>query len=222
MINQNSKLYSTLLVPLLIVLGAMIFLIVDKPERIVQPTFIIKTLRTKLPASGGLILADIKKNHPAPVFKPTPNIKSFLLVPSYPRVNWAGKAPFSKGKVVEIVLSSQRFLTWQDGVLLGNFATSTGKPGYNTKVGHFKILDHYRYATGGIPGQKWGMPYFMGIYFAGSTENGIHELPFVNGLRESSRDFGYPVSHGCVRLPIGVASVVYNWADRGTSVVIHY
>jgi len=77
-------------------------------------------------------------------------------------------------------------------------------------------------AIGVIKGQVWSMPYFVGIYQAGSTENGIHELPFLNGYRESSSSIGYPISHGCVRLRIGEAEKVYNFSKIDTPVYVHY
>ncbi len=204
------KFYSILLIPSLIAFGAMIFLIGYRQEQKTQSAHVVKT-------SLGVLAQENNKNRP----QRAEELKPYSLVPSYQQVPWHGQAPIKKGKVIEIVLSSQRFLTWQDGVLLGNFITSTGKPASPTKTGHFKILDHYRYATGGTRWEKWGLPYFMGIYFVGPLENGIHELPFVNGKRVSASDFGHPVSHGCPRLQIGIASVIYKWADNGTPVIIH-
>ena len=216
--NVMNRFYSILIIPLFIALGAMIFLINDRPEQKTKPTFfIVKTFREPLPATGGVILSKpkIKK-------KLKPTLKPYSLVAWYEKVRWYKKAPIFKGKVIEIDLSTQRFLTWQDGILLGNFIMSTGKSSTPTRTGRFKILDHYRMAYGSADGQNWAMPYWMGIYWAGSTENGIHELPFLDGVREGNWDLGRAVSHGCIRLPIGVASVVYKWAIKGTPVIIHY
>ena len=35
-------------------------------------------------------------------------------------------------------------------------------------------------------------------------------------------NFGVPMSHGCVGLPVGAAAYIYSWAPIGTMVSIHY
>ena len=62
------------------------------------------------------------------------------------------------------------------------------------------------------------MPYSLRFY------NGyyIHELPYwPGGYREGEEHLGIPVSHGCVRVGMGAAQNVYNFADIGTLVIIH-
>lgn len=136
----------------------------------------------------------------------------------------AAKLPEGKAteKSIEINLSSQRLTTWQDGKTLGTYLVSTGKPSTPTKAGVFEVLSKLPVAYGCGDGQCWKMPYWLGIYMVGSVENGIHELPFINGWREGSSSLGRGVSHGCVRLDIGPAEKVYNWTDIGIPINIHY
>jgi len=124
-------------------------------------------------------------------------------------------------KVIEINLTQQKLTTWEYGTWKGESVITTGKPSTPTRTGVFRVLDKLDFAYGGDGSQSWKMPYWMGIYFSGSTENGLHELPYINGYRESSRSLGRPLSHGCVRLPLGIAESVYHWAELGTPVVIH-
>ena len=134
---------------------------------------------------------------------------------------WSEPAPSSVGKIIEIVTSKQRFLVWENGVLLHNYPTSTGKDETPTKKGHFTVLSKYDMAYGGKADQAWAMPYFIGFYIAGGTENGIHALPYINGRKEGPGSLGRrPVSHGCVRLSDANAKIVYAWADIGTTQVI--
>jgi len=50
----------------------------------------------------------------------------------------------------------------------------------------------------------------------------IHELPYwPNGYREGENHLGVKVSHGCVRLGIGPAKYVFDWAEIGTPVYVH-
>lgn len=128
--------------------------------------------------------------------------------------------PTEKG--IEINLSSQKLKTWQDGKILGTYLVSTGKPSTPTKAGAFEVLSKIPTAYGCGDGQCWTMPYWLGIYRIGAIENGIHEMPFINGWREGSSSLGHPVSHGCVRLDIGPAEKIYDWADIGMPVDIHY
>ncbi len=125
-------------------------------------------------------------------------------------------------KKIEINLSTHKLILWEDERIVGEFLVSTGKSSTPTKTGEFLALTKLPVAYGGTYGQRWTMPYWIGIYNAGGQENGIHELPFINGVRESAWSLGHSISHGCVRLGIGEAELVYNWTDIGTPVIIHY
>lgn len=125
-------------------------------------------------------------------------------------------------KKIVIDVSEQMFYCYEEEELVKKFITSTGKPSTPTKIGSFKVLDKYRMAYGGTKDQSWVMPYWLGIYYAGSVENGIHALPYINGVKESSYSLGKMVSHGCIRLADGDAVWVYNWADIGTPVIVQW
>ena len=63
------------------------------------------------------------------------------------------------------------------------------------------------------------MPWFIQFTNQG---HGIHELPeWPSGYKEGTNHLGIPVSHGCVRLGIGPARQVYEFADVGIPIVIH-
>jgi lipoprotein-anchoring transpeptidase ErfK/SrfK len=65
------------------------------------------------------------------------------------------------------------------------------------------------------------MPQWLGIYWAGGSENGIHSLPIVNGQRLWGGYLGTPISYGCIVLGVQEADQLYNWADLGTPVEVH-
>ncbi len=160
------------------------------------------------------------------IFPPdTENLQAeFSFVGSAPKKILAASLPESQDVVkrIEINLKIQRMKLFIDEKVVAEFVISSGKRKTPTKAGQFSIISKYPVAYGVIEGILWKMPYFMGIYTAAGQENGIHELPFANGWRESSRDMGHPVSHGCVRLGIGEAERVYNFAQIGTPVLAHY
>lgn len=134
-----------------------------------------------------------------------------------------GMPPVYVGKAIELDLSSQRMFIWQDGQLINDWLISSGKPEKPTKQGNFKILDKMEMAYGSSAetGDKWAMPKWLGFYYSGGTENGLHGLPYINGRKEGAGSLGHPVSHGCVRSADANQLWLYNWADIGMPVIVH-
>lgn len=125
-------------------------------------------------------------------------------------------SPASGGeKVIEINISSQSLRAWDGQQLVMETAVSTGKPGYETPRGQFSILSKERRHWSTIYG-VW-MPYAMrvvgGIF--------IHELPVrTSGEQYGAAQLGSPASGGCIRVGVGSAQRLYNWAHIGTTVLI--
>ncbi len=118
-------------------------------------------------------------------------------------------------KRIEINTGRQELSYFLGGVRMDKFIISSGI--YNsTPRGHFKIDGKALRAW-----SHWGlwMPYWMSLqhgYF------GIHELPeWPGGIKEGEDHLGTPVSHGCIRLGVGPAEFLYNWAEIGTPVFIY-
>ncbi len=109
----------------------------------------------------------------------------------------------------------QKLYYFLNDVRMGEFSISSGKNN-STPKGNFKIDAKLLRAW-----SKYGlwMPYWMSLkngYF------GIHELPvWPNGVKEGANHLGIPVSHGCVRLGVGAAKFLYDWAPIGTAVKIY-
>lgn len=125
----------------------------------------------------------------------------------------------SAAKRIVINLSLQRLVTYQGDAQVHSFIVSTGMPGASTVPGTYKVLDKYPNAYA----STWNlqMPYWLGIYWAGSLENGIHALPILpNGQRLWEGYLGTPVSYGCVVLDTQAARTLYDWAEVGTPVII--
>ncbi len=123
------------------------------------------------------------------------------------------------GKRIVVDLSEQRMYVYQNGQLLWNWVVSTGRPGQETAVGHYKVLNKIPNAYA----YTWSlqMPYWLGIYWAGSLQNGIHALPIqANGQRLWAGYLGQRVSFGCIILGTQNAKTLYNWATVGTPVDI--
>jgi hypothetical protein len=127
----------------------------------------------------------------------------------------------STDKKIEINISQQRMYVWQGDTLLYDWACSTGKAGSGTATGTYRVQSKIPEAWGG----QWSlrMPYWLGIYWVGSIENGIHALPIsADGTTLWSGYLGTPVSFGCIILSTENARTLYHWAEIGTPVWIHY
>jgi len=128
------------------------------------------------------------------------------------------EARVKDGKYVDINLGSQVMSIFENGKLLDSFLISSGKRGMGTPIGQTKIYNKTRRAWSKTYGLY--MPYWNAI--APDGKFGIHELPeWPSGYKEGAAHLGIPVSHGCVRLGVGSAEKVYNWAPIGTPVIIY-
>ncbi|MFN3301754.1 MAG: L,D-transpeptidase family protein [Patescibacteria group bacterium] len=120
------------------------------------------------------------------------------------------------GKIIEVGIKEQLLRYKIGDIVLGEYKVSTGSYKYPTPLGNFLIDGKIKKAYS----KKWRlwMPYFLSIkkgWF------GIHELPeWENGKKEGENHLGQRASHGCIRLGIGPAQKIYNWADIGTKVII--
>lgn len=141
-----------------------------------------------------------------------------LRIPGGGGVTAAPAAP-SGAKRIVIDLSEQRMYVYQGGQLIWKWVVSTGQAGMGTAVGHYKVQNKIANAYA----STWNlqMPYWLGIYWAGSLQNGIHALPIMsNGQLLWAGYLGSPASYGCVILGTNNARTLYNWASVGTPVDI--
>jgi len=117
-------------------------------------------------------------------------------------------------------ISEQRCWLYQAGKLTGNWRCSTGRKASPTVPGAYKIQSKINPAYA----SRWDfwMPYWMGLYYAGSTENGIHGLPYdpKTGRRTWEGLVGTPITYGCIMLDDANAKVLFDIAYLGMPVVI--
>lgn len=114
-------------------------------------------------------------------------------------------------KWIEIDLSEQRLYAHEGQKTVFKALVSTGIARYPTLTGRFKIYAKYRATrmTGpgyDLPNVPWTM-FYSGNY-------AIHGTYWHN-------NFGRPMSHGCINMKTVEAKWLYNWAPKGTLVVIH-
>lgn len=137
---------------------------------------------------------------------------------------------------LHLVLNEQRIYVYRCGILIGYSMVSTGREGYGTPEGDYKVLqkvkDHKSNQFGSFVDVSTGktvdfnasagqapppgtvyvpapMPYFQRLTWGGI---GLHEgfLP------------GYPASHGCIRVHSDMAHRLFEVTKVGTRVRITY
>ena len=127
--------------------------------------------------------------------------------------------PTPSPKRIEVDLSEQRFYAYNGDQLVFKFVTSTGNNDSPTAPGSYRILDKIPMAYASTWNLK--MPYWLGIYWSGTLENGIHALPILsNGKILWDGFLGQRVSFGCVILSNQDAKTIYDWVDIGTPVIV--
>jgi hypothetical protein len=121
-------------------------------------------------------------------------------------------------KEVVVSLGAQHLWAYEGEQPILTTFVSTGTaetPEVATPIGQFRVLVKLPMETmtgtvNGEPYQVEDVPYVM--YF---TDEGhaLHGTYWHN-------NFGAPMSHGCVNLPMDVAEWMYRWAPEGTAVTI--
>jgi len=129
-------------------------------------------------------------------------------------------ASYTGNKSILIDISEQHLYAYEAGTLVYSFVASTGMNSA-TSTGTFSVLDKIPNAYGAT-WDIW-MPDWLGIYYAGSLENGIHALPILpNGATLWAGYLGVPISYGCIVLGTDEAQTLYQWADVGMPVEIQW
>lgn len=127
----------------------------------------------------------------------------------YARFEWLSSDKIQPDVTVDriiVSLADQRLYAYHDQQLLAWSNISSGRPGHETPTGAFTVsekdVDHHSSLY-----DDASMPFFMRL-----TDDGL-------GLHAGFLP-GYPASHGCVRMPFGMARELYQRVEAGTPVKI--
>lgn len=127
--------------------------------------------------------------------------------------------PTNKRIVVDI--SEQRMYVYENGRLKWSWVVSTGEPKRPTVPGEYRVQSKIRNARSNV-WRLW-MPWWLGIYWVGPIENGIHGLPVSDaGYKMWEGYLGRRVSYGCIVLSDENARQLWEWADIGTPVTVRW
>ena len=138
-----------------------------------------------------------------------------LLAPLAGALAKASPAAARRGKAILVSLSQQAMWVYKgDDVVLSSLV-STGRAGFETPTGSFAILSKLPSQTmeGVIGGEYYNVPDVPNVMYFTNAGHALHGTYWHN-------NFGTPMSHGCVNLPMDVAAWLYAWAPVGTPVFI--
>lgn len=161
------------------------------------------------PTPESVIQAEIVVINDVPVVNGQTSTTGFEPTPSY-----------GGNKYILVDISEQHMYVYEGGTTVFSFVASTGM-GNSTRIGTFSVLEKIPNAYGAT----WNiwMPNWLGIYWSGNLQNGIHALPILsNGAILWEGYLGTPISFGCVVLSTYEAQLLYDWADVGTPVEIQW
>jgi LysM repeat protein len=147
-----------------------------------------------------IVKGDDQNNNP-PVNTPTPE-------PTPPMGQFGPKW-------IDVNISSQMMVAFEGQTPVFSARVSTGVPRHATVEGTYRIYARYRSTKmeGGQGSEYYyipNVPYVMYFY----SGYGLHGAYWHN-------NFGTPMSHGCVNLPVDAAKWMFEWAPIGTLVVTH-
>jgi len=131
------------------------------------------------------------------------------------------------GKVIDVDVTTQSAIFFDDGCIEGSALVTTGRPGLRTPTGAFHIYAKYSPITLISPWPKsspyyytpenaaYAMEFLRGGFF-------IHDAPWepASGFGPGSQN-GVDASHGCVHIPTPTMAWLYAWSPIGTTVIVH-
>jgi lipoprotein-anchoring transpeptidase ErfK/SrfK len=153
------------------------------------------------------------------------------IMPS-PRGYWNGDGVPGSPKIV-VHIGQQKAYFYKGKHLVGETTVSTGKPGFSTPPGRYTVMwknkDHVSTVFGdyvddygsvvrsNIDSRKDRRP--PGTHFDGAR---MPYAMFFRGGYAMHQGYvpPYAASHGCIRLPGGMAQHFFNAAPEGTSVIV--
>ena len=136
---------------------------------------------------------------------------------------------------IRVSLGEQRAYFYKGDILVGESRVSSGKPGFRTPEGHYRVLakkvhhrstlfgsyvdrDTQRVVRADVDTRTDRRP--PGTYYRGAKMD--YFIRFNNGIgfHASSDVPNHAASHGCVRMPPQMAQKFFQYAPVGTRVIV--
>jgi hypothetical protein len=119
---------------------------------------------------------------------------------------------------IDVDLSAQQLVAYEGDTPVFHAPVATGKDGFNTPAGTFAIYSKYpmETMTGSAGGETWYVPDIPWVQYV------VGGVALHGTYWHDQWGTGVRMSHGCINLNIDDAQWLYEWADVGTQVDIHY
>jgi hypothetical protein len=118
---------------------------------------------------------------------------------------------------IDVSLTNEYLTAYQGNTVILETYISSGKPGFETPTGTFFINSKLpeQDMEGVIGGEYYDVPSVPDVMYFTDFGHAIHGTYWHN-------NFGNPMSHGCINVPLDLAHFLYEWAPINTRVEIHY
>jgi hypothetical protein len=118
---------------------------------------------------------------------------------------------------IDISLTDEYLKAYMGDVVIMETYISSGKPGFETPPGTFYINSKLpvQDMAGVLGGEYYDVPQVPDVMYFTNVGHAIHGAYWHN-------NFGNPMSHGCINVPLDLAHFLYEWAPVGTRVSIHW
>lgn len=134
----------------------------------------------------------------------------------WPVPSWelAPRAP-TGGRAVVVSLSQQALWAYEDGRVVRSTFVSTGTSVTPTPEGLFWVINKLPVEDmeGTIAGEYYLVEDVPHVMYFNDNGDALHGAYWHS-------NFGTPMSHGCVNLPLDVAAWMYEWAPMGMAVQV--
>jgi L,D-transpeptidase ErfK/SrfK len=131
--------------------------------------------------------------------------------------------PPARGPRLVVDLSDRRVYLYQTDRLQASYPIAVGKPGWETPIGIYQVMEKQKYPVWRHPitdeivpqgrenplGSRW-----IGFWYDGRHLIGFHGTPEAHLI-------GQPVSHGCLRMRNADIQALYEQISLGTPVVVN-
>jgi len=119
---------------------------------------------------------------------------------------------------IDVDLTQQWLHAYEGDLLVYSAPVATGRDGFNTPTGEYAI--YYRLPMqdmfGSMGGESWYVPHIPWVQYV------VGGVALHGTYWHDAHGSGARMSHGCINLRIDDAQWLYEWADIGTTVSIHY
>jgi lipoprotein-anchoring transpeptidase ErfK/SrfK len=119
---------------------------------------------------------------------------------------------------IDVDLTTQHLTAYEGSTPVYTAPVATGKNGFETPTGTFAIYSRapMETMTGSAGGETWYVPDIPWVQYV------VGGVALHGTYWHDQWGTGFRLSHGCINLNIDDAQWLYEWADIGTPVEIHY